>query len=698
MRGGPGIGTGRGVQHGPQKYPRCSRAALGLPLAWLVLLMCLLPTSGCFDDHRVAPDDHPCGLSCRPCEQCIGAVTGSAFCQATSHAGTQCGDDGHVYWLDSCGEREDRARSCVPGVSTCMPSGPETASCECLPGRTGPNCQSCLPGFNPVVACTACKAHWTGEACDQCPPPWDPDAGCAACLPNWAGDDCQSCGTHWTGEACDQCPAHWDAANNCDSCLEPWAGANCEQCADNRDLATDCEACLPGWDIATGCTTCLGNRDPTQNCAQCANHWSGLEDDCSTCPDGWSAADDCKAVCGNGSVEPDEDCDDALHSDFCSGCAIQPFVISDRELLGPEIALQSDGSAIITWYRPDADGAGMGVKAAIIASDGTRGTPFLVNTTTAGNQRYVRVYVAPDDRFIIVWRGDAPPDQTTMRVYGQWFEANGAKAGGEIELSDNTDAATAISSSGELLVTDYLNYIAADGFSSRLTITVSSFSVEGLMATHTVADWSALSSNRVNFMAAAAGPDETFAVLWQSTALNAAELDGAVGSLGGAFSPFTLTRSNGEAPIESATASFLANGNLIVLWRAVDKTNSPGDHRIDVQMYSATGSLIGDRTYLPIAYSSYASYLPTACSTADGYVVAWFDGQYRAMRLDQGNQLTSAAFDLARNDDRALQSGAHSMACLPDGRVAFVWHESNTQPTFGQRIDAQDSWRGLFPW
>ncbi|MCM8595587.1 hypothetical protein [Accumulibacter sp.] len=98
----------------------------------------------------------------------------------------------------------------------------------------------------------------------------------------------------------------------------------------------------------------------------------------------------------------------------------------------PDVAGRADGSHVVVWVdQAGADGNLYGVYAQRHDSAGARlGGEILVNSTTAGSQYEPRVAVLSGGGFVVIWRSDGQ-DGSSAGVYGQHFDASGAKTGGE---------------------------------------------------------------------------------------------------------------------------------------------------------------------------------------------------------------------------------------------------------------------------
>ena len=97
------------------------------------------------------------------------------------------------------------------------------------------------------------------------------------------------------------------------------------------------------------------------------------------------------------------------------------------------IAVQPDGGYVIVWIDAGGnDGQGNGVYGQLFDASGAKvGSEFLVNTTTAGDQYSPSVAVAPDGSFIVAWEGPG----SSIDVFAQRFSKTGIKVGPEFLLN-----------------------------------------------------------------------------------------------------------------------------------------------------------------------------------------------------------------------------------------------------------------------
>ena len=105
----------------------------------------------------------------------------------------------------------------------------------------------------------------------------------------------------------------------------------------------------------------------------------------------------------------------------------------------PAITVLEDGSYVIAWTGDDGVGLYTGALAQRYAADGSAiGDAFRLNTTTWLRQSSPDLAALPDGGFVAVWESEQ--DVSATGIYGQRFDADGAKVGGEFQVNTYTDA------------------------------------------------------------------------------------------------------------------------------------------------------------------------------------------------------------------------------------------------------------------
>lgn len=113
--------------------------------------------------------------------------------------------------------------------------------------------------------------------------------------------------------------------------------------------------------------------------------------------------------------------------------------VPDRAPISSQVAGLKDGSWIVVWnelYLDTQDSDGI-----LMRRFGADGVPLedarVVNTYTPGPQRYASICSYSDGRFVITWEGRTP-DREGWDIFGQQYDAEGAKSGSEFPINSFT--------------------------------------------------------------------------------------------------------------------------------------------------------------------------------------------------------------------------------------------------------------------
>ncbi|MGO4835088.1 hypothetical protein AB4144_22800, partial [Rhizobiaceae sp. 2RAB30] len=111
---------------------------------------------------------------------------------------------------------------------------------------------------------------------------------------------------------------------------------------------------------------------------------------------------------------------------------------------GSNVTTLKDGRFVVTWSdysRTGGDLNGWAVRGQMFNADGSKtGGEFVVNTTTANDQRGGNVTTLKDGRFVVTWDDTSAMsgDLSSSAVRGQIFNADGSKSGGEFLVNRTT--------------------------------------------------------------------------------------------------------------------------------------------------------------------------------------------------------------------------------------------------------------------
>lgn len=110
----------------------------------------------------------------------------------------------------------------------------------------------------------------------------------------------------------------------------------------------------------------------------------------------------------------------------------------------PDVAMDAKGNFVVTWYSDQSagsDGSGFGVVARRFNADGSAlGNDFQVNSLTTSAQMDPAISMAPDGRFVIVWRSNTSlgSDISGASIQARRFAANGSPLGPDSQLNSFT--------------------------------------------------------------------------------------------------------------------------------------------------------------------------------------------------------------------------------------------------------------------
>ncbi|MCU7859034.1 MAG: DUF4347 domain-containing protein, partial [Candidatus Thiodiazotropha sp. (ex Lucinoma kastoroae)] len=102
----------------------------------------------------------------------------------------------------------------------------------------------------------------------------------------------------------------------------------------------------------------------------------------------------------------------------------------------PEIAMAGNGEFVVAWESHSQDGSGWGIYARCFDAAGTaQSGEIQVNTTTADEQDLPGVAMDDSGNFIVTWESRDQDATGTYGVYARQFDSAGAALSGEVQIS-----------------------------------------------------------------------------------------------------------------------------------------------------------------------------------------------------------------------------------------------------------------------
>lgn len=286
---------------------------------------------------------------------------------------------------------------------------------------------------------------------------------------------------------------------------------------------------------------------------------------------------------------------------------VNTTTLSDQT--SPAIAVNSDGSFVITWQSQGQDGSGWGIFAQRYDSSGNPlGTEFQVNTSTIGNQSNPAISFSGN--FVITWESDGD-------IKAQLSNSNGLPIGSEIQVNteilyNQISPDVAMAQDGSFVITwdidNYQNGTNFDVYAQRFDALGNYAGSEFRVNTYLLGDQQGT--------AIGISPTGSFVIAWEDNGSIHARRYAANGSPVGSEFVVGDTSGCGDTLPDVAVEP---DGSFVVSWTNCDVSFSG----IAAQQYTANGQKQGqmfqvnDSTYVDQRYPS------VTAPINDRFVIVW---------------------------------------------------------------------------
>jgi hypothetical protein len=116
---------------------------------------------------------------------------------------------------------------------------------------------------------------------------------------------------------------------------------------------------------------------------------------------------------------------------------VNTFTTGDQ--FTPAVAMDAQGRFVVVWNGEDTDGSFDGTFGQRYDADGTPlGAEFQVNTYTTQDQNAPAVAADARGHFVVVWQGSGHQDGSFSGIFGQRYDATGARVGAEFQVNTYT--------------------------------------------------------------------------------------------------------------------------------------------------------------------------------------------------------------------------------------------------------------------
>jgi hypothetical protein len=358
------------------------------------------------------------------------------------------------------------------------------------------------------------------------------------------------------------------------------------------------------------------------------------------------------------------------------------------------VAMDANGNYVVVWAAQGQDGSGWGVYGQRYNAVGTPlGTPFQVNTTTAGDQTYPAVAMNAAGSFVVTWAGYGQGASNTWGVYAQRYNADGTTAGGEFRANtttkgDQTYPSVAIATSGAFVVT-WSSY--GQDANNTWGVYAQRYNADGTAAG---SEFQVNTTTKGDQMYSSVATDAAgdFVITWSSNGQDgsgwgvyAQRYSAAGAAQGGEFRVNTTTQND---QTQAAVAMNPATGDFVIAWAGDPLV---GTWSVYAQRYNAAGvaqggefqvsPVTGSQTNPAVSMDSHGNFLVCWTVTVGGASTGIYAQQYDGTGTAVGTAFCVNAAAGGNQQDAAV-------AMDGNGDVVVVWTAATTggaTAVFGQR-------------
>jgi kexin len=305
---------------------------------------------------------------------------------------------------------------------------------------------------------------------------------------------------------------------------------------------------------------------------------------------------------------------------------INSYTMSDQR--SPEVAVLASGGFTVIWESYEQDGSGFGVYGQLFDSEGNKvGGEFQVNTHNTYDQGNPSVAPLTGGGFVVMWESTAQ-DGSQFSIYGQIFDTTGIKVGNEFKVNTS--------------------------FGSQYWP-----SVAGLLEGGFVGTWTSGNDQ-----------DGSWAGVFGQI------FDSGGNKVGGEFQINSYTDKNQYQP----SVAGLSGGGFVVTWSSDDKDgNSKG---VFGQLFDSEANKVGGE-FQANTYTTYDQHTPSVAPlNSGGFVVTWEswtqDGSDLGIfgqMFDNGGNKVSSEFQVNTNIDYTQWLSA--VAPLESRGFVVAWESEN---------------------
>ena len=364
----------------------------------------------------------------------------------------------------------------------------------------------------------------------------------------------------------------------------------------------------------------------------------------------------------------------------------------------PEVAVAADGSYIAVWQSENKDGD----KTAIVmqrydASGLAQGGEVVVNTTPTDEQTNPSIALSDNGSFVVVWESKAQDNGGSLGIYGQRFDAAGAKVGAEflvntVTADDQSAPRVAIDAAGNFVVVWQSKSQDPDGsigiYAQRFDAAAVKQGIEFRVNTTTADDQEAPS--------VAMNGAGSFVVAWQSK-----NQDGQGRGVYARLYNAAGVAQTGEVPVNQFTAgdqrvpvvAMDDSGKFVVAWTSKDQDGSR--EGIYARRFDAAGTALAAEFRVNTTLINDQEAPSIAMNGAGAFAIGWQSDEQDGNKEGVYFKSYDASGVMLRDEQRlnsvtANEQRAPSIGIDGMGGVLAVWTSRNqdgsSEGVYGQRM------------
>jgi len=313
------------------------------------------------------------------------------------------------------------------------------------------------------------------------------------------------------------------------------------------------------------------------------------------------------------------------------GAVFQVNAYTTDDQVAPRVSTAGDGSFLVVWQSfGQAGGLDYDVYARRFDTTGTAvGSDFLVNSHTTDDQTRPAITTAADGNFVVVWQSFDQTGGFDYDIYGRRVTAVGTTLGSEFRANgatadDQRAPTVAASANGTFIVAwqDFSPQTGDDEIFSRV-FDATAAPVAGAKRTNTYTD------GDQTLPSAAAAPDGTFVIAWQTYDANSFDAGVSARLVDGTAKPLApeiaVNTTTDDDQITPSIAMDDAGAGFVVAWTSVgqDTPSDPASGGVIARMFDASGAPLGSEVIVNETKSDDQEQPAIAAIGGGSFAIAW---------------------------------------------------------------------------